>query len=495
MEQPKESDYHIEIISEEILEKFCQFLKAEKGVILIKDPPSYLTVFAAFGFENNEEIKRTKYNWQEGTIKTAVNERRVIHLRSINNALHEDEDPAAQFIDDVYSLLYIPIKLENLPYVIIELFNPEKADILLEPEYQNILMGITKLAFENSFHYNKTKFDREIDVHSDDSSLSTLIGEHPEFIKILKLAHRIAPTNSTVLIRGESGTGKEMIARMIHDLSPRKKMPFVRVNCAAIPENLLESELFGHEKGAFTGAHSKRIGKFERAHRGTIFLDEVGEITPMLQTKLLHFLQFKEFERLGGNVNIKINVRIIAATNKNLEEAIKNNEFREDLFYRLNVVPVYLPPLRERLTDIPLLVYHFISKLNPELNLKVEGISDEALYLLQKYHWPGNIRELENIIERAMVIGNGKKIQTNELPQEIFGILSEVRTGKEVFQMREGKKSLWEVEKGLIERSLKDLNWNQSKVARELGISRNHLRYRIKKYKINIPKDKTKKAD
>jgi len=495
MDNLLEKDYHIEIISNEILEKYCSFVKAEKGLLLVKDPPSFLTAFAVQGFENSEELKKTQFPWQDGTIKSSVDQHKVIYLDSIKNTTPGEDDPAHLFKDEIKSILYIPIKLKNLPHVVIELFNPERGEELLDENIQDILLDITRLTFENTFHYNNIKFDKEADVHSDEEPFYIIIGENAEFKKILALSDRIAPTNSTVLIRGESGTGKEMIARMIHGKSPRRNMPFIRVNCAAIPENLLESELFGHERGAFTGAHSKRIGKFERAHRGTIFLDEVGEITPFLQTKLLHFLQFKEFERLGGNLTIKVDDRIIAATNKNLEEAIKNNEFREDLFYRLNVVPIYLPPLRERLSDIPVLVYHFISKLNYDLNRKVEGISDEALFLLQKYNWPGNVRELENIIERAMVIGKGNIIKASELPQEIFGMLSDVRISSETYQLREGKKSLWEVEKGLIERALKEMNWNQSKVSRELGITRNHLRYRIKKYKIQIPDDKAKKAD
>ena len=266
-------------------------------------------------------------------------------------------------------------------------------------------------------------------------------------------------------------------------------MPFVKVNCAAIQENLLESELFGHEKGAFTSAHQRHIGRFERAHPGTIFLDEIGEISQSLQVKLLNVLQYQEFERLGGTQTIKVNVRIIAATNKDLDEAIEEGEFREDLYYRLNVLPITLPPLRERVDDIESLARYFIKRINLKLNRRYENISDEALFLLKKYHWPGNTRELENILERAMVIGQGPVIMPHDLPHEIFGILDAIRKPKKKFTMRESDKSLWEIEKGIIERALNEMSWNQSKAARALGITRNHLRYRIKKY--GIKKNKT----
>ncbi len=295
---------------------------------------------------------------------------------------------------------------------------------------------------------------------------------------------KVAATDSTVLIKGETGTGKNIIAHSIHDLSGRKGMPFIKVNCAAIPENLLESELFGHEKGSFTGAIQQRIGRFELAHLGTIFLDEIGEITQNLQVKLLNVLQDREFERLGGTQTIKVNVRIISATNKDLETAIENREFRQDLFYRLNVLPITVPPLRDRIEDFDSLADHFVPVLNHKLNLRYTGLSDGALILLKQYEWPGNIRELENVIERAMVIGKGPTIEPSDLPKEITESIDSIRSKKESFAMREGQKSLWDVEKGIIERALQENEWNQSKTARQLGITRNHLRYRIKKYGI-----------
>ena len=232
----------------------------------------------------------------------------------------------------------------------------------------------------------------------------------------LNLVGRVAPSQATVLILGESGTGKELFARAIHYAGPRAGKPLVKVNCAALPENLLESELFGHEKGAFTGAVARRIGRFEQADQGSIFLDEIGDLSPALQSKLLRVLQEKEIERVGSNQTIKIDVRVIAATNRNLEEAIRKGAFREDLYYRLNVVTLSLPPLRERKEDIPILIDHFLKKYSRENKKEVSSLTKEAKDLLLHYDYPGNVRELENIIERAVVLCRGENITSQDLP-------------------------------------------------------------------------------
>ena len=250
-------------------------------------------------------------------------------------------------------------------------------------------------------------------------NFSDIISRSEAMKKILGKVEQVASTDATVLILGESGTGKELVARAVHNLSERRERPLVKVNCAALPANLIESELFGHEKGAFTGALSRKIGRFELADGGTIFLDEIGELPLELQTKLLRVLQEGEFERLGNPQTIHANVRVIAATNRNLEKAIEKNEFREDLYYRLNVFPVSIPPLRDRKEDIPLLVNHFIKKYNVKTAKKVETISQEIIQALQEYYWPGNVRELENVIERAVIISPGKQLQLDEwMPKE-----------------------------------------------------------------------------
>jgi DNA-binding NtrC family response regulator len=299
----------------------------------------------------------------------------------------------------------------------------------------------------------------------------------------LNLVKRAAPSAATVLILGESGTGKELIARAIHYSSPRADKPLVKVNCAALPENLLESELFGHEKGAFTGAVSRRIGRFEQAEQGTIFLDEIGDLSPALQSKLLRVLQEKEFERVGSSQTLKVDARVVAATNRNLEEAIQKGAFREDLYYRLNVVTISLPPLRERKEDIPPLIEHFLAKYSRENQKAGLSISKEARDLLLNYNYPGNIRELENIVERAVVLSRGDTLTTQDLPLNL-------REGKVEDLMKEAGKgrslpeTLEEIERLRITQALGKSHGVQTKAAEELGISERVLRYKMRKYGI-----------
>ena len=300
-----------------------------------------------------------------------------------------------------------------------------------------------------------------------------LVGRHPVMVKIYELIAQLAQTTATVLITGESGTGKELIARAIHRQGPRREQPFVAVNLAAIPEPLLESELFGHEKGAFTGAHQKKPGKFELAHGGSLFLDEVGSLRLDLQAKLLRVLQEREVERLGGTRSMKVNVRILAATNLDLRRAVKERAFREDLFYRLNVVPVEMPPLRERREDIPLLVDHFIRKYNREFGKHVRGISPEALPMLLNYPWPGNVRELENIIERSVALATEPVIHLKDLPLDLALADHATRRAKDgPLSLREAREQF---ELQFVLRTLERVDWNQSKAARLLGLHRNTL--------------------
>lgn len=304
---------------------------------------------------------------------------------------------------------------------------------------------------------------------------------------VLNLAGRVASSNATVLLRGESGTGKELVAKAIHFHSPRADYPLVKVNCAALPETLLESELFGHEKGAFTGATARRIGRFEAADKGTLFLDEIGELTPSMQVKLLRVLQEHEFERVGGNQTIKTDVRIITATNRDIEKAIKEGRFREDLYYRLNVVAIVLPPLRERKEDIPLLADHFIKKYEAENKKQITGISSEARDLLMRYSYPGNVRELENIIERAVVLAKKKLITAADLPIHLRTPMSDDKLSSQ--KLKDSlNETLDTVERGLILEALNEAGGVQTRAAEKLGISERVLRYKIKKYKIKEEK-------
>lgn len=289
------------------------------------------------------------------------------------------------------------------------------------------------------------------------------IGLSGKVVDLLAIASKAAKTNATTLIRGESGTGKELIAEGIHYASSRVDGPFVRVNCAAIPESLLESELFGHEKGAFTGAIKRKLGKFELAHKGTIFLDEIGEMEKSMQVKMLRVLQDKEFQRVGGEESIKVDVRIIAATNRNLEQMIKQGEFREDLYFRLNVIPIFLPPLRERKGDIPILVEHFMKKKGEFIGKQIEGINSKAMDLLVEYGWPGNGRELENIIERVLTLADGSYIQVSDLPLYIRenstkGVAKLSQSGQSIMDKINNEEEIYpikEYEKLIIAKALK----------------------------------------
>ncbi|ABR49393.1 two component, sigma54 specific, transcriptional regulator, Fis family [Alkaliphilus metalliredigens QYMF] len=308
----------------------------------------------------------------------------------------------------------------------------------------------------------------------------TIIGKSEKMEAILNIVDRVAQTNATILILGESGTGKEVIANAIHYNSGRREGPYIKVNCGAIPENLIESELFGYEKGAFTGATNRKIGKFERAKNGTIFLDEIGDLNLNMQVKLLRVLQEKEFERVGGNENIQADVRVIAATNRDLYKMVEEERFREDLFYRLNVIPIELPALRERQEDIPLLIEYFIDKYSSEIGRKNMTIDDEAKEKLISYQWRGNIRELENVIERMLILSAGNVISKENLPPEI---LREKIPTKDFALPDEGL-SIDDLEKDLIKQALERTNHNQTKAAQLLGMSRHTLLYRIEKYNL-----------
>jgi len=316
------------------------------------------------------------------------------------------------------------------------------------------------------------------DLHKHGVTADKIIYKSQKMEELINLAGRVAASRASVLIQGESGTGKELLARLIHQLSPRANKSIVVVNCGALHENLLESELFGHEKGAFTGATSRRIGRFEEADGGTLFLDEIGELSPAIQVKLLRFLQEREFQRLGSNMNLQVDVRIISATNRDLEAQVKEGDFREDLFYRLKVVTMSVPPLRERKEDLSLLMNYFINKFAAENGKIIKGLTAEARDVLLKYDYPGNVRELENILERAVVIAREQYITTGDLPFK-SDFLPEDSEKKPVGALKE---SLDDLEKKLIMEAMVKSRDNQTKAAEILGISERMLRYKLKKY-------------
>ena len=310
-----------------------------------------------------------------------------------------------------------------------------------------------------------------------------IVGEHPEMQKLSRLITQVARTTTTVLITGESGTGKELIARAIHHRGPRRDKPFVPVNPAAIPESLVESELFGHEKGAFTGAHQRKLGRFELAQGGTLFLDEIGLLRPEVQAKLLRVLQEREIERVGGTHPIKIDVRIVAATNLDLKRAVASGAFREDLFYRLNVVPIAVPPLRDRIEDLPLLVDHFIRRYNHECNKRIEALTPDALAALSSYTWPGNVRELQNIVERTVVLVDGPLISAADLPLDLtISARPGSTSDKRRVDLNEASDRF---ERLIVQRVLEEARGNVSEAARVLGLHRNSLKVKLARWKLS----------
>jgi Nif-specific regulatory protein len=331
------------------------------------------------------------------------------------------------------------------------------------------IAGLAAVAVENIRHLEWLESENQRLV-AEINLEHNMIGESARMREVYQFLAKVAPTDSTVLLRGESGTGKELAARAIHSNSPRAAKPFVAINCAALTETLLESELFGHEKGAFTGAIVQKKGKLEVADGGTVFLDEMGEMTPALQAKLLRVLQEQEFERVGGTRTIKVDIRLIAATNRDLEEAIKQGRFRQDLYYRLNVLMLEMPPLRERREDIPLLAGYFAAKYGRKCKRQVRGLSAETRACLMDYDWPGNVRELENAIERAVVLGTSDLILPEDLPDVVLE--SEPQAGAALTKYHEAIK---ETKKQLIIKAVEQAGGNYTEAARLLGVQANYL--------------------
>jgi transcriptional regulator with GAF, ATPase, and Fis domain len=328
--------------------------------------------------------------------------------------------------------------------------------------------GIASLAFENVCHWEQLRLENQ-ELRAEIEVEHNMVGSSPNMRKVFEFIRRVAPTDSTVLVQGESGTGKELVAHAIHRNSTRSEKPFVAINCAAIAETLLESELFGHEKGAFTGAAAQKKGKVEVAEGGTLFLDEIGELAPGLQAKLLRVLQEREFERLGGTRPIKLNIRLIAATNRSLQECVKAGTFRNDLYYRLNVVTLTMPALRERREDVPLLANYFVAKASRKCNMRIKPLSAEALACLTDYDWPGNVRELENALERAVVMGSTDSILPDDLPETIL------EAGPAAPASTEYYGTIKEAKKQLILHALQQANGNYIEAAKTLGMHPNSL--------------------
>lgn len=376
-------------------------------------------------------------------------------------------------------LLAAPMSRDRRTVGVIEVLNPDDDRAYTQGDLDalRVFANLAAIAVSNAQRHEVLKrdnlsFREAVTVGYD------IIGESPALRKVIALCDRVSPTDATVLVLGETGTGKELTARRIHAHSSRSDRAFVAINCAALPESLLESELFGHEAGAFTGAVGAKVGKFEQASGGTIFLDEIGDVSQSIQVKLLRVLQEREFVRVGGTQTLPCDVRVVAATNRDLQKAMDAGEFRQDLYYRLNVFPVHLPPLRERGDDVPRLIDFYIDKTARDLGWIAPRVAPEALERLRAYRWPGNIRELRNVVERCVLLCDSGEIALDTLPHEIAGAAcprAEEPTGIEGY------------EKSLILKTLEDHDWNQTRAAEVLGISRDNLRYRLRKYDISRP--------
>jgi len=479
----------LEATLKSILKSLDTHLKLQRGTITLLEPQTeMINIKVAHGL--SERSKRLgSYKVGEGITGMVVQNGKEIMVPNISKDprfLHRTKS-RKQIKDKNIAFFCVPIKLEGK--TIGALSVDKQAGSKIDFQYNVRLLNIIATMVAQAVKLNKlveadrsrlrdenVRLRQELKARF---NIHNMVGSSNAMQQVYRLIEQVADSNATVLIRGESGTGKDLVAHAIHYNSPRADKPFVKVNCTALPETLLESELFGHEKGSFTGATDRKIGRFESAHGGTIFLDEIGDFSLNLQVKLLRAIQFKEFERVGGLETIKTNVRIIFATNKNLEEQIGKGLFREDLYYRINVFPIYLPPLREHKDDIMLLADHFLEKFAAENNKSISRISTPAIEMLTRYHWPGNVRELENCIERAVLLCDGDVIRSEHLPPSLQMIKkTETVAATSLTEIIANK------ERELIVDALKKCGGQQRKAAKDLGITERMLGYKLKKYDI-----------
>ena len=461
------------------LQDVCRYLIKElQGIVTCKDMS--LLVFSS----NRENIFLQSEN-ASLTLDKASSQKAAGLLSRVKKMEFLEADPSSTFfLPDVFQasdkLVTFPLYHENQLQGAMLIACPGNcACVTKELDIIDLILNQTSGAIRRSVvHEEEIRELRTRVEHT--AEFSGIIGKDPQMQNIYRLIEDIAPTDATVLIQGESGTGKELVARAIHQQSPRRDEPFIVINCSAYPATLLESELFGHEKGAFTGAIRQKFGRFEQAHGGTVFLDEIGEIAPSAQIKLLRVLQSQKFERVGGEDTLEVNVRILAATNKDLLQEVKKSNFREDLFYRLNVIPMHLPSLRKRHNDIPLLARYFLRRFALEQNKEIQDFSSEAMRLLLDYPWPGNVRELENSIEHTAVLAKRSKVEILDLP-------SAIRDAAQPVSSQSSPGTIFENEKKLLREVLEECDWNKKKTALQLGISRSTLYEKLKKYQIMKP--------
>lgn len=476
------STLELEVVLDQIARSAAAVMRAQASCVLTLDQRTNKLIFAAAVGERGKALVGKEFDADLGIAGRVIRSGIAENIEDVtqNKDFFSGIDEQADF--HTRGLMAAPMIYKSQTVGVVEVLNRNDGgrfddnDLKLLCIFANLASGSVRNA-QAHLTLQKENLAFRTTVLSD----SNVIGTSEAVKSMLELAQRVAPTNATVLLLGETGTGKEVLAKHIHNTSPRADRPFVAVNCASLPDTLLESELFGHEKGAFTGASSQRIGRFELADNGTLLLDEIGEINAATQVALLRLLQERAFTRVGGSKTISSDVRVVAATNRDLKRAIAEGRFRDDLYYRLNVFPITIPALRDRRDDIPLLVEHFTAIASADLRVGTRSVSPEAMALLATYDWPGNIRELVNVIERAVLLCDGSELLLTHLPPEII-------SGET--QAIPSEKGLWATERAMIIKALHENNWNQSKAARTLGISRDNLRYRIKKYDITR-EDKT----
>jgi Nif-specific regulatory protein len=472
-----------------ILGILSESLAMKRATITLKgDEAGHLTIRASHGL-SPEEKKRGVYRQNEGVTGLIFRTAQPFVVPDISQEpLFLNKTKSRRIEKGRISFLGVPIILHGLPIGVLNVDRLFGDEISFEEDIR--FLSIVSTIVAQFVSLNRQVKEREENLRRENLSLKAelserysnffMVGKSASMREVQQLIRKVAPSKASVLLLGESGTGKTLIARIIHELSTRAKYPFVKVNCASLPENLLESELFGYEKGAFTGAAKAKAGRFEEAEGGTIFLDEIGELSLPLQSKLLRFLQEREFERLGSTKTRKIDVRIIAATNRDLSEAVADGGFREDLYYRLNVFPIQAPPLRERVEDIPLLIEHFLDKISKEYGRRLR-ITPGALDVLVRYEWPGNVREMENLIERLAIMVEGPEIDRKDFPSYFHLYGKQFR-----HEERESLSRLEEMERKEVVAALERNNWIQSQAARELGLTLRQIGYRIKKFGLDV---------
>ncbi len=477
------SSFDLEKNLTRVMRVLGDYLEMERGsVFLLDNATREIRIVAAHGL-TKDQIKRGKYRIGEGIVGRVVERGSPMIIPDVGEEPLFLNKTGSRMKRSGISFLCVPIKFKGESIGVLSADKIFKDKAITIDEDVRVLEIVASIIAQYAIlwkHYRESEQEREnlkLELRGR-YSLPNIIGDSDRMQAVFEAVHRVADSRTTVLLHGESGTGKELIAKATHYMSPRSKGPFVKFNCASIPEGLLESELFGHEKGAFTGAIASRKGKFELADGGTLLLDEVGDLPFALQPKILRVLQEKEFERVGGEKTIKVDVRLIAATNRNLEELMLKGRFREDLYYRLNVVPIYMPPLRERKEDILPLTEHFLKRFNNE-NKKSISLSSGAFKVLEGYRWPGNVRELENTIERLVVMSNGTTIEPSDLPVHL-----NVHSSRENLLRESLTSGIGEIERSSILHALEETGWVQAKAAKMLGITPRQIGYKMKKYAI-----------